>query len=133
MHEMLENTSLEDQRELLEKTGAIYIGESKGFLTAEEWAELEQLCFDSGLPYETVTIGDANEPNQVEVGRFMTDVQGPKKVNSSISEQVVRIIGHPARMQMLSRLLGRERVYLRRAQVNHMHRGSFVGLHLDTD
>jgi hypothetical protein len=130
---MLENTALHNRRHFLEKTGAIYIDEDEEFLNAEEWQEIERLCFESGLPYETVTVGDADEPNQVEVGRFVTDVEKPEKVNRAVSDRLLQIIEIPARMEPLSRLLGYERVYLRRAQVNHMHRGSFVGLHRDID
>lgn len=130
---MSTTTPLQERRAALEQTGAIYIDDAEGFLLEQEWQDLERLCFESGLPYETVTVGDADEPNQVEVGRFMTDVEVPRRVNPDVSERVLKIIGDPKRMEQLSKLLGYERVYLRRAQVNHMHRGSFVGLHLDTD
>jgi len=126
-------TLTSQQRESLEQTGAIYIGDTDGFLTDAEWEELEELCFQSHLPYETVTVGDANEPNLVEVGRFMTDVEQPRKVNAEVTDRLLQIIAQPARMRMLGELLNCKEVYLRRAQVNHMHRGSFVGMHLDTD
>jgi 2-oxoglutarate-Fe(II)-dependent oxygenase superfamily protein len=130
---MLSATSLQERRAALKQSGAIYIENQEGFLTDQEWDELERLCLASGLPYETVTIGDANEPNKVEVGRFMTDVEAPRRVNPDVSVRALEIIEHPRRMEMLSNLLGYERVFLRRVQVNHMHRGSFVGLHLDVD
>ena len=120
-------------RQSLQQTGALYIDDTEAFLDAQEWEELERLCFHSNLPYETVTVGDANEPNKVEVGRFMTDVEQPEPVNPLVSARAMEILAHPRRMAILSDLLGVEQLHMRRAQVNHMHRGSFVGLHLDTD
>ena len=38
-------TLLREQRAALEQTGAIYIDQSEGFLTAAEWDDLERLCF----------------------------------------------------------------------------------------
>lgn len=74
----------------LSHNGAVVIDSELEFLTAIEWDELEELGLRNGLPYETVLIGDAGEPNKVEVGRLMTDVDRPRVVNEAISEKMLK-------------------------------------------
>jgi hypothetical protein len=131
---VLDNDSVIDQfaRELQED-GALVLGDQSGFFNDEEWAALETFALLSGLPYETVHVGDAGEPNKVEVGRLMTDVEQPLVVNESISKKMLEIICAPSRLKFMENLLGMSPLYIRRAQINNMHTGSFIGQHVDQD
>jgi len=85
------------------------------------------------LPYEWVEIGDADEPNRLEVGRFMTDVEKPMLVNRPLSDRAVEIVKRPEYMEIYRALINREDVHVRRMQVNRIHEYGFVGYHLDID
>ncbi|MFN6268494.1 MAG: 2OG-Fe(II) oxygenase [Alphaproteobacteria bacterium] len=118
----------------LATSGVVVLDDELQFLTNEEWNEIETLSLHSGLPYETVLIGDAGEPNKVEVGRLMTDVDRPRVVNPEISEKMMSVLGAPRRMAILQKLIGATGpLHMRRAQINLMHEGSFIGVHLDND
>lgn len=131
---VLENISLIDKfaREL-QDNGAVVFGEPSGFFSDEEWATLETIGLLSGLPYETVHIGDAGEANKVEVGRLMTDVEEPLVVNDSLSTKMLEILCAPHRIKFMENLLGMSPLHVRRAQINRMHQGSFIGEHVDKD
>lgn len=118
----------------LAQDGAVVIDPQLEFLTVDEWQELEDLGLRGGLPYETVLIGDAGEPNKVEVGRLMTDVDRPRVVNEAVSARMLKVLSAPRRFALLQELVGvSEPLHMRRAQINLMHSGSFVGVHLDKD
>jgi len=65
--------------------GSILISAEDGFLTRIELERLEQLA--DSLPVEHIEIGDAEEPNYLEVGRFMTDQSESKMVNDEVSKE----------------------------------------------
>lgn len=119
--------------EELAHTGAIYLEDPQMFLSTAEWDAVESLCFHSGLPYETYHTGDTDEPNKCEVACFLTDVEGPFNIGGQVTDDLLKIIAAPAKMTVLERLLERERLYVRRAQANHMSKGSFIGLHRDLE
>lgn len=85
------------------------------------------------MPFETVHIGDAGEPNLVKVGRLMTDVDRPRLVNDKLSKPMLDILCSPDRMDYFSQLAGGDELFIRRAQINKMHAGSFIGRHVDQD
>lgn len=97
-----------------------------------EMARIDELC--NQVPREVITLGDAGEPNDLYVGRFMVDKAGemPRPVNETQSTELLGLLQHPRRRQFFFQLLGRD-MYLRRCQVNCMVKGSFIGRHLDTD
>jgi predicted 2-oxoglutarate/Fe(II)-dependent dioxygenase YbiX len=86
------------------------------------------------LPKEHIELGDANEPNNVFVGRVIEDLPGksPKILNEEISNEIVRIILDNKRMNFFTELLGGKK-FVRRGQFNVMKESSFIGKHLDTD
>jgi hypothetical protein len=102
-------------------------------LDASEWETLDRLTSPPHVPYEHVMIGDAGEPNYVDVARFMTDVEKPEYVNPSVSHQVLAILGQSKMTEFFRQILGRDNLVIRRCQVNLLSEGGFVGLHLDTD
>lgn len=101
-------------------------------LTEAELDRLDQLSDVSNVPYEHVDIGDAGEENFVDVARFMTDVEEPLRVNEEAADEVLAILGSPKMMQFYDEVVGTNLV-IRRCQVNLLHKGGFVGFHLDTD
>lgn len=101
-------------------------------LTEAELDRLDQLSDVSNVPYEHVDIGDAGEENFVDVARFMTDVEEPLRVNEEAADEVLAILGSSKMMQFYDEVVGSNLV-IRRCQVNLLHKGGFVGFHLDTD
>jgi Rps23 Pro-64 3,4-dihydroxylase Tpa1-like proline 4-hydroxylase len=97
-----------------------------------EMARIDQLCRQ--VPRETITLGDAGEPNDLYVGRFMVDkaAEMPRLVNEPQSTELLALLRHPRRRQFFARLIGRD-MHIRRCQVNCMVKGSFIGRHLDID
>lgn len=130
MH-MNQNTA--ELRSALMQKGAIVLHEHDGILSKEDWDELEAIVQPGGLTYETVLIGDAGEPNQVQVGRFMTDVRNTKVVNEELNARLMKIITSERMKNFYRELVGLDVAHIRRAQVNKMLPGSFIGLHLDRD
>lgn len=122
-----------DIREVLARDGVVSIDVDAGLFADEDWALLENGAAHPDLPYEQVLIGDAGEPNLVEVGRLMTDIDRPQVVNADVTRPMLDVLGSPQRLAMLAELIGVDRVHMRRAQINRMHAGSFIGLHLDQD
>ena len=100
--------------------------------TELEMAKIDQLCRQ--VPRETITLGDAGEPNDLYVGRFMVDkaAELPRLVNEPQSRELLALLQHPRRRGFFSQLLGTD-MHIRRCQVNCMVKGSFIGRHLDTD
>lgn len=114
-------------------TGAAYFREADDFFTRAEWEAIEAIVHSPLLPLERVVVGDAGERNDVEVGRFLTDVDRPQRVNEPLASQLLEIVDSPAKADFYRRLLGVETATIRRAQVNIMQDGNYIGYHLDTD
>lgn len=134
MIESPSQTAINKMSRTLAHDGAVVINPDLEFFTSEEWEALEELGLRSGLSYETVLIGDAGESNKVEVGRLMTDVDRPRVVNEAVSEKILKLLKEPRRLAMLQELVQSDSpLHIRRAQINLMHSGSFVGIHIDKD
>ncbi|UTH73657.1 2OG-Fe(II) oxygenase [Chromobacterium sp. IIBBL 290-4] len=130
---MLAYPNAEQIRKQLDGAGSSYLPHDASLFSEEEWAEIEKLVFHPELPWEKVTVGDADEPNDVHVGRFMTDVERPLIVNPWVSQKLLAILVSPQVMALFGEILGAETLCVRRAQVNRMESGSFIGFHLDRD
>ena len=63
----------------------------------------------------------------------MTDIKNPKVVNEKISKLALNILNQEEHLKFYKKLLNTNEIHLRRAQVNKMHEGSYVGYHLDVD
>lgn len=120
-------------RQRIEHEDTIMLGLGEHPLNAAEWDMLNQLTSPPNVPYEHILIGDAGEPNYVDVARFMTDVEKPEFVNPDISHQVMAILGQEKMIDFFNQILGYNNLVIRRCQVNLLSEGGFVGLHLDTD
>jgi hypothetical protein len=62
----------------------------------------------------------------------MTDVEKPQRVNEEAADEVLAILGSPKMMDFYDQVV-RTDLVIRRCQVNVLHKGGFVGFHLDTD
>ena len=111
------------------KTQMFDIDES--FMTQQDFDQLMRIT--ECVPYEHVDLGDAGEPNYVDVGRFMTDAERPVLVNKPFSDQALEILGQDHIVAAHREIIGSDEVFIRRMQVNIMKAGGFVGYHLDTD
>ena len=113
------------------KTGTVMM--PIGVLFSE--SELDELnLLQNKLPEEYVELGDAGEPNDLFVRRVMVDYPGilPQKVNSPISDNILKILDNEEKHHHLIKFIKRAG-YIRRCQINRMVEGSFIGLHLDID
>jgi predicted 2-oxoglutarate/Fe(II)-dependent dioxygenase YbiX len=126
-------TTVDNPAHTLNESGSIYLPEESGFFSAEEWDEIERVASSPALPWEKVLVGDADEPNDVHVARFMTDIDRPRVVNDALAERILPILGSDKVKAYCRAALGADQLHLRRAQINRMHEGSFIGLHLDQD
>ncbi len=59
-------------------------------LSSKNFMDLSNCC--KNVEKEFVKIGDAGEENHLLVGRFMTDVKGPKIVENPFSKKVLSIL-----------------------------------------
>ena len=114
-----------------EETGTILVSDGSELISAEKLFKLEDLA--SSLPLEHVEIGDADEPNYLDVGRLITDVDIPTLVNRPTSDEALDIIKDADFQKFFSYLLETSTLHVRRMQYNILGEGCFVGLHLDTD
>lgn len=115
----------------LERTGTVMLS-AYSLFSAEQLAEMERLC--AAVPEEMIKLGDAGEPNDLFVGRFMVDKAGemPTFVNRPHSDRLLEILQGPEQREFFKFLLGSDH-FVRRCQVNKMVSGSFIGRHLDID
>jgi len=123
-------TSLANYKKSLKKNGTILIDGSFNFFDLNDFNKIQELL--SKLPKEFVTIGDAGEKNSVTVSRIMTDVNKPQVVNKRVSDKILSIL-KKGYLEKLKYLIGKKKLFIRRAQLNIMGKNSFVGYHLDTD
>ena len=125
------NSLLINYSDTLHSDGTIMMPHGNNFLTDAEFDELDALA--ESLPREKIQLGDAGEPNALDVGRFMIDTHGSEYVNRPTSDRAVEILGKPELMKFYCEILKHEKLHIRRMQYNIMRKGSFVGFHLDTD
>lgn len=88
------------------------------------------------FPLETITVGDAGEINNCQVGRLMEDQPGqsPRLMNQSLSQGILDLYSSPRAQQFFADFLFQPSPqYVRRSQFNLLGEGSFVGRHLDID
>ncbi len=123
--------SAQELKSQLFSDGTVLLSIPESFMDESDFDWLESLTLQ--LPYEHVDVGDAGEPNNVSVGRFMTDVEAPELVNRPISDEAHKIVTRPKYLEFLKELFDLEEVHIRRMQINAMKPGSFVGHHLDVD
>jgi len=129
----MNGTAIDMLAHQLKESGSIYLPEASGFFSTTQWETIARIASSPELPWEKVLVGDADEPNDVQVARFMTDIDRPRVVNDHLAEQILPILGANDVKAYCSAALGAPELHLRRVQINRMGKGSFIGLHLDQD
>lgn len=113
---------------------SIYFPLGKHFLDLEEVNLIEEDL--KKFPLEDITIGDAGEINNCQVGRLVEDHPEtyPKQVNIEYSTQLLKMFSSNKAQKFFELYLSSKgKQTIRRCQFNLLNKGSFVGRHLDTD
>jgi len=113
---------------------SIYLPLGKHFLTKDDVQWIEK-CLKN-FPLEKITIGDAGEINNCQVGRLMEDhpESYPEIRNEKLSKDILKLYQTEKAQKFFSNYLDKKSPQIvRRSQFNLLGKGSFVGRHLDTD
>lgn len=113
---------------------SIYFPLGKHFLNKDEVDYIEKRLKE--FPLENITIGDAGEINNCQVGRLMEDQPQtfPKKLNNELSTPILDIYKTNKAKEFFSKILQNDKKQcIRRSQFNLLGKNSFVGRHLDID
>ena len=128
----MQNTKLAKFKENYLKNGTAYIEHAATPFNKTQTNELFKICED--VEKEFVTVGDADEPNHVYVGRFMTDIKKPEVVQNKFSKKLIDTLWtNEMRTFIKSVINTKDELYLRRIQYNEIFQDCFVGYHLDID
>jgi hypothetical protein len=101
--------------------------------TKKEWARVRELAFADDVSFEHVTSGDTNEPTSILVNRLLLDGNPPFAPDEAKAEELIRIIGSPAKLDFLEQLVGRTNLMVRRVQAHIMEQGGHIGRHQDSE
>lgn len=113
---------------------SIYLPLGEHFLRESEVNFIEESL--KKFPLEDITIGDAGEINNCQVGRLMEDQpeSNPKILNEYLSKPILEVFQSSRAKQFFSKFLEKSTPQIiRRSQFNLLGEGSFVGRHLDID
>ncbi len=112
--------------------GTAYVEENYSPFNKNQFLNISEYC--EKVDKEFVSVGDANEPNHVNVGRFMTDVERPKIVDNHYSKELIDILWSENIKSYIKFITDvKEEIYIRRIQYNEIKKNCFVGYHLDID
>jgi hypothetical protein len=100
--------------------------------TSTEWARLRELSFSEGQ-FELVTCGDTSEPTSVLVHRLLIDGNPPRVFDPTRADELIRIIGSPAKLGFLERVIRRTNLMVRRAQAHILEEGGYIACHRDSE
>lgn len=110
------------------------------FKLGSHFLDLEDLVFVEEqlkkFPLESITIGDAGEINNCQVGRLMEDQPQsvPKILNNSLSKPILDLYSTARANSFFAPFLHHPSPqFIRRSQFNLLGSGSYVGRHLDID
>lgn len=117
-------------KQLFEEQGTLLFNDIEFPLSTEEWQEIESVLDEA--EYEHVVGGDAGEGHSVRVCRFYNDVDKPTALHSR-SQEVSDIIMSPKMKNFYKQILGADELCLRRCQANLLHKGDYIGVHIDQD
>lgn len=104
------------------------------FLNEDEVKRIERYLLE--FPLEDITIGDAGEINNCQVGRLMEDQpeEYPRQLNNHLSTPILNLFKkREAQSFFRPYLKSNGEQTIRRCQFNLLKKGCFVGRHLDTD
>ena len=104
------------------------------FLNEDEVKRIEKYLLK--FPLEDITIGDAGEINNCQVGRLMEDQpqEFPRQLNNNLSTPILNLFRKSeAQLFFKPYLKSIGKQTIRRCQFNLLKKGCFVGRHLDID
>ncbi|MDH5388684.1 MAG: 2OG-Fe(II) oxygenase [Gammaproteobacteria bacterium] len=110
--------------------GSLLFNEIELPLTSSEWQQIESLLDD--VEYEHIVGGDAGEGHSVWVCRFYNDIDRPVSLHPR-SEEINNIVMSSKMTAFYKQILGAEDLCMRRCQANLLHKGDYIGLHVDQD
>ena len=124
--------SLNEHKKNYASKGTAYIEESLTPFNTNQFMNISEYCHK--VEKEFVTVGDADEPNYLYVGRFMTDIKKPEIVKNSYSKKLIETLWSEDIKSYIKYITNVEdEIYLRRMQYNEISKDCFVGYHLDID
>jgi len=124
--------SLNEHKKNYASKGTAYIEESLTPFNTNQFMNISECCHK--VEKEFVTVGDADEPNYLNVGRFMTDIKKPEIVKNSYSKKLIETLWSEDIKSYIKYITNVEdEIYLRRIQYNEISKDCFVGYHLDID
>ena len=113
---------------------SLYYKLGEHFLDVEEVNKIDNLL--KKFPLEYITVGDAGEINNCQVGRLVEDKPNclPKRLNIELSNEVLGLYSTKKANKFFGEFFEEDKpLTIRRSQFNLLHEGSFVGRHLDID
>ena len=115
---------------------SLYYESGKHYLELKEFEKIQKIL--DKFPLEDITVGDAGEINNCQVGRLVEDHPSsyPKLVNKEYADKVLKIIFNDNCKSFLKKIIPEftdKELFVRRCQFNILKKGSFVGKHLDVD
>lgn len=113
-----------------EEQGTLLFNDIEFPLTSAEWQHIESLLDE--VEYEHIVGGDAGEGHSVWVSRFYNDVEKPVALHPRAKE-ISDIVMSPKMKEYYKQIFGTEKLCLRRCQANLLHKGDYIGVHVDQD
>ena len=113
-----------------EEKGTLLFNEVEIPLTQEEWQRIENLLDE--VEYEHIVGGDAGEGHSVWVCRFYNDIEKPVALHPR-SQEISDIVMSPKMKAFYRQILGTDELCMRRCQANKLHKGDYIGNHVDQD
>ena len=113
---------------------SIYYELGNHFISRQEVEFIESKLVH--FPLESITVGDAGEINNCQVGRLMEDQPqcSPRIMNNHLSESILSLYQSQIAKEFFASFLTKPNPqYIRRSQFNLLSSGSYVGRHLDID
>jgi hypothetical protein len=127
-----QKTSLDEFKNDYLTKGTTCIDFDSSIFDKNEISELAKFC--NNVEKEFITVGDADEPNHLLVGRFMTDIKKPEIVKNKYSNDLLKILSSKKVKSLIKFITNTdEEIYFRRVQYNEITENCFVGYHLDID
>lgn len=117
-------------KQQFDEQGTLLFNDIEFPLTSAEWQYIENLLDE--VEYEHIVGGDAGEGHSVWVCRFYNDVDKPVALHSH-SKEISDIVMSSKMKAFYEKIFGADDLCLRRCQANLLHKGDYIGAHVDQD
>lgn len=119
-----------NDKQQFEEQGTLLFNDIEFPLSSKEWQHIESLLDD--VEYEHIVGGDAGEGHSVWVCRFYNDIDRPVALHDR-SEEISNIVMSSKMKAFYKQILRAEDLCMRRCQANVLHKGDYIGMHVDQD